>query len=107
MLDKIKKLLIEREEIKEEYFDAKKYRISTFVLEFDRIFDIYDLAQGSAELMRRDTTSLDCILSELKKYKGEQVLTISIDPIHGKGEDVTILTDPEIKNFIGIYKKEI
>lgn len=103
----VKELLKDRNEYKNEYFDTKKYLIDSFVQDYDIIFYIYDSALGTARLQGQDTVELDFIIRELKNYKGNKILSICIDPVDGKGDYVTILTDPNMKSILGIYRKTI
>jgi len=106
-MEKVKELLKERKEYKNEYFDNRKYLIDSFVQKYDNIFYIYSSALGTAKLQGQDTAELNSLIRGLKNYKGDNVLSISIDPVDGKGDYVTILTDPKMKSIIGIHRKTI
>lgn len=104
-IEKVKELLKDREEYKNEYFDTKKYLIGSFIQDYEIIFYVYDSALGTAKLQGQETVELDFIVRELKNYKGNKILSISINPVDGKGDYVTILTDPFLKSILGIYRK--
>ena len=104
-IEELKELMKKREEYKEEYFNADKYEIKSFVQDYDIIFYVYDSALGTAKLQGQDTAQLVHIIKELNRYKGKKILSISIAPVNREGDYVTILTDPEMKSILGIYIK--
>ena len=104
-IKELKELMKKREEYKEEFFNADKYVIKSFIQDYDIIFYVYDSALGTAKLQGQDTAQLVHIIKELNRYKGKKILSILINPVKGKGDSIIVLTDPEMENIIGIYKK--
>lgn len=105
-------------EYKEEYFDEGHYNISSFVQKSEIIYGVYSSALSTArfmpEIMNYDNfqreriqeaiIQLERIMNQLNLYKGENILTVMIVHVSELGELVTVLTDPETTQLLGIYK---
>lgn len=121
MKEKIKQFLMDSNEYKEEYFDEGHYNISSFVQKSEIISGVYSSALSTArfmpEIMNYDNfqreriqeaiIQLERITNQLNLYKGENILTVMIVHVSELGEMVTVLTDPETTQLLGIYKETI
>ena len=88
---------------KREFTDEKIYRISSFDKEKEHIRYIYDSADYTSKIQDKKTDEWAMITKRIDNFSGDQIKTISIDPISGKGEFITILTDLKVKEVIAHY----
>jgi len=104
-ISRIKEVLKEKQMFKLEYFDKKKYFIDSFIQTYEIIFYVYESALGTAKLQGQSTNELETLVYELKRYKGESILSVSINPLEKGGDYLTILIEPPNGKIIGVHSK--